>query len=217
MCTNMPRLEDLERIERNYMPHLEDLHRIEREFGARFVTAWDNFANFALRDNVLEVAVGLMSVSPIFVPLSSSHSDWKCSLAASFSAVANSLVSDIILPIISLLPFIDKNLVEKFAVLRGGRQKVPYNTIQQALDDGAIVWAYGSFLDKVLRFLLIAIALLLIAKTYGYVVGDNIVKRQKKCGYCRKYISEKAKRCVNCTTWQDGREDRPVAITANTM
>jgi large conductance mechanosensitive channel len=141
-------------------------------------------------------------------------------LAASFSAVANSLVSDIILPIISLLPFISKNLIEKFAILRCGPSSPPnthYNTIQQALDDGAIVWAYGSFLDKFLRFILIALAMFLIAKTYSYVAGENIVKRQKKCSYCRKYISEKAKRCVNCTTWQDGREDRPLAVTANTM
>jgi hypothetical protein len=39
------------------MPRLEDL---ERDFGGRCARAWDNFANFALRDNVLEVAVGLM-------------------------------------------------------------------------------------------------------------------------------------------------------------
>jgi large conductance mechanosensitive channel len=111
---------------------------------------------------------------------------------------------------VSLLPFIDRNLEEKFAVLRGGRRKMIYNTIQQALDDGAIVWPYGSFLDKVVRFILIALALFTIAKTYSWAAGDNIVKRQIKCKYCRKYISEKAKRCVNCTTWQDGREDKPV-------
>jgi hypothetical protein len=46
------------------MPRLEDLERIEREMGARFHNAWDSFANFALRDNVLEVAVGLMYVFP---------------------------------------------------------------------------------------------------------------------------------------------------------
>jgi hypothetical protein len=39
------------------MPRLEDL---ERDIGARWHSTWDNFANFALRDNVLEVAVGLM-------------------------------------------------------------------------------------------------------------------------------------------------------------
>lgn len=80
--------------------------------------------------------------------------------------------------------------------------------MKQALDDGALVLAYGNFFDKVLRFLLIALSLWIIAMTYSRTSGDNIVKRQVKCKYCRKYISEKAKRCVNCTSWLDGREDK---------
>jgi large conductance mechanosensitive channel len=122
-------------------------------------------------------------------------------------------VTDIILPIISLLPFLDRNLDEKFAILRGGRGHVKYFTVKQALDDGAVVWAYGSFLDKVMRFLLIALSLFCIAKFYSWAAGDNIVKRQIKCKYCRKYISEKAKRCVNCTSWLDGREEKQGATT----
>lgn len=134
------------------------------------------------------------------------------SLAAAFTAVANSLVSDIILPVISLLPFIGRNITEKFLVLRAGpnydrHNARGYNTVQIALDDGAVVWAWGSFLDKIVRFFLIAISLFLIANFYGWVSHDNIVKQQVKCKYCRKYISQKAKRCVNCTSWQDGRED----------
>jgi large conductance mechanosensitive channel len=79
--------------------------------------------------------------------------------------------------------------------------------VKQALDDGAIVWAWGNFLDKVLRFFVLAVALFLVAKTYSLASKDNIIKRQVKCKYCRKYINEKAKRCVNCTSWQDGREE----------
>lgn len=135
------------------------------------------------------------------------------SLAAAFTACANSLVSDIILPIISLLPFLSRNLPEKFAILKHGPHynstiSNGYNTINQALDDGAVVFAYGNFLDKIIRFLLIALSLWIIALSYSRTSGDNIVKRQVKCKYCRKYISEKAKRCVNCTSWTDGREER---------
>ena len=134
------------------------------------------------------------------------------SLAAAFTACANSLVTDIILPIISLLPFLSRNLPEKFATLKHGPNynstiSNGYNTKGQALDDGAIVFAYGNFFDKIVRFLLIAISLWAIATTYSKVSDDNIVKKQVKCKYCRKYISEKAKRCVNCTSWQDGREE----------
>lgn len=80
--------------------------------------------------------------------------------------------------------------------------------MQQALDDGALVWAWGNFLDKVLRFLLIALALFIIARIYGWASSDPIIKKQVKCKYCRKYISEKARRCVNCTSWLDGREEQ---------
>lgn len=62
-------------------------------------------------------------------------------------------------------------------------------------------------LNNILRFLLIALSLWIIPVTYSRISDDNIVKRQVKCKYCRNYISEAAKRCVNCTTWLDGRED----------
>jgi len=152
---------------------------------------WDSFLDFALRDNVLEIAIGLI-------------------FASSFTAVANSLVSDIILPVVSLLPFLSRNLGEKFLILRHGETWDPnndYNTIKQAIDDGALVWAYGSFIDKVLRFFLIAFSLFLIAKIYGKITHDNIIKKQVRCKYCRKYISDHARRCFNCTSWVDGRED----------
>jgi len=154
------------------------------------VVECSNCTDGETRDNVLEVAVGLI-------------------FASAFTAVANSLVSDIILPVISLLPFLSRNLGEKFIILRHGETGAwSYNTINQALEDGALVWAWGSFLDKLLRFIIIALALFLIASVYSRVTHDNIIKKQVRCRYCRKYISEKAKRCVNCTSWLDGREEK---------
>ena len=119
-------------------------------------------------------------------------------------------MSDILLPVVSLLPFLAHNMEEKFLILRGGRShpESRYNTVQQAVDDGAVVWAWGSFVDKLLRFFIIALAMFFIAKTYSWITKDNIVKRQVRCKYCRKYISQRARRCVNCTSWQDGREDK---------
>ncbi|KAH7112870.1 putative large-conductance mechanosensitive channel [Dendryphion nanum] len=181
------------------MPRLDDSTQeyfLEATGSARRHTfgAWDSFSNFALRDNVLEVAVGLI-------------------IAASFTACANSLVTDIILPIISLLPFLARNLDEKFAILKHGPNynttiSNGYNTKDQALSDGAVVFAYGTFIDKIVRFFILAISMWAIASLYSRTTNDNIVKRQIRCRFCRKYISEKAKRCVNCTSWQDGREDK---------
>ena len=66
-------------------------------------------------------------------------------MAAAFTVVVRSFVSDIILPPISLiLP--GSNLNEKFAVLRHGSgyaKSAEYKTLKQALDDGAVVMAYG--------------------------------------------------------------------------
>lgn len=149
------------------------------------------------------------------------------SFASSFTAVANSLVTDILLPLFSCLPGLTHNLDEAFLVLqqsshsqiapKPGQKKPYYNTVQQALDDGAIVWAYGNFIDKLLRFVLIALALFTVTRIYGWVTSDNIVKRQIKCKYCRKYISDKAKRCVNCTSWLDGREEPSGQATNSTV
>ncbi|OAG03041.1 uncharacterized protein CC84DRAFT_1057526, partial [Paraphaeosphaeria sporulosa] len=153
------------------MPRLDEttqqyLQDAEQGVRARTARAWDSFTNFAIRDNVLEVAVGLI-------------------LAASFTAVANSLVTDILLPLISLLPFLARNLDEKFATLQHGPNYNAtiangYNTKDQALNDGAIVFAYGNFLDKIVRFMLIAVSLWAIASLYSRGSGDNIVKRQVK-------------------------------------
>ena len=130
-------------------------------------------------------------------------------IASAFKQIVDAFVEGLVLPPISLLPFLDRNLNEKFAVLRGGgpdRLTNDYNTSQQAVDDGAVIMTYGAFLNQVLNFLGMAISLFLVARIYGWAASDNVIKRQVRCKYCRKYISEKAKRCVNCTSWQDGRE-----------
>ena len=105
-----------------------------------------------------------------------------------------SLTSDIILPIVSLLPFLNKNLDGKFSVLRGGpHAKHGYNTAAQALDDGAVILSWGSFIDKIVRFFIVTASIYLIARIYSWATKDNIVKRKVKCKYCRKKISEKVR------------------------
>ena len=119
------------------------------------------------------------------------------SIASAFTAIVKSLTSDIILPVISLLPFLNRNLDEKFAVLRAGHNyhhnngTKGYNTVNQALDDGAVVMAYGSFLDKIVRFFVVGLALYTIARVYGWASKDSVIKHTVKCRYCRKSISEK--------------------------
>ncbi|KAF2272371.1 uncharacterized protein EI97DRAFT_470461 [Westerdykella ornata] len=120
--------------------------------------AWDSFTKFALRDNVLEVAAGLI-------------------IATAFTALTTSLITSIFLPLISLLPFLSHNLSLQFLTLRRGpayNATLPsgYNTPAQALDDGAVVLAWGDFLDKVVRFFAIAGVLWVVALGYGREVGE---------------------------------------------
>ncbi|KAJ3536635.1 hypothetical protein NMY22_g5942 [Coprinellus aureogranulatus] len=133
---------------------------------------WAGFVAFAMQENVLQVAVGV-------------------TIATAFTKLVKSLVSDILMPPISLLPCMDQ----------------PYNTKAQALADGALIWTYGSFLDELMSFMGIGLALYLIANVYGMFSKDPIIKSVVKCPYCKKAVSAKALRCATCTSWLDGRED----------
>ncbi|CAG7934808.1 unnamed protein product [Penicillium nalgiovense] len=154
--------------------------------------AWDGFINFAARDNVLEVALGLI-------------------IANAFTKVVTSFVTDMVLPIVSLLPFLNRNMDQKFAVLSKGPnfdQQNGYNTLLQAREDGALVLAYGAFMETALNFLGVSLTLYAVGHLYMLIFQDKIIKPTVRCPYCRQYISKSALRCRHCSTWQDGREDK---------
>ncbi|KAL2279485.1 hypothetical protein FJTKL_13377 [Diaporthe vaccinii] len=133
------------------------------------------------------------------------------SVAAAFTNVVTSFVSDILLPPLSVLLPLNANLDFKFAVLQAGAtySDLPhgYRTIEQAQADGAVIMAYGVFLNKTLNFIGLGSALYALAGLYQYLSKDPIIKHMVKCRYCRKRINEKSLRCVNCTSWLDGREE----------
>ncbi|KAL2869118.1 large-conductance mechanosensitive channel [Aspergillus lucknowensis] len=169
----------------------EALMRVGHDAKEHVSHAWDGFINFAARDNVLEIALGLI-------------------IAQAFTRVVNSFVSDIVLPIVSLLPFLNRNMDEKFAVLSKGphyHEDTGYNTLEQARGDGALVLAYGAFLETVLNFLGLSLTLYTLAQLYMGFSHHKIIRPQVKCKYCQRWIAKKALRCVNCSSWQDGRED----------
>ncbi|KAI0203755.1 large-conductance mechanosensitive channel [Astrocystis sublimbata] len=170
-----------------------DEHRSLLEEGEeRAVRFFTGFIDFAFSGNILEIAFGLI-------------------LANAFTAVTNSFVNDILLPPLSVLLPLNRNLDEKFVVLRPGPnydQQKGYNTIAFAQDDGAVVLAYGGFTRHFVSFLFLGIMLYTLARVYQCFSKDDIIKPTVKCRYCRKRIGAKASRCVNCTSWLDGREDR---------
>ncbi|KAK3398730.1 gated mechanosensitive channel [Sordaria brevicollis] len=183
----MPRLEEDTPVSVYDHDEEDDLLNRNRR---RVVRLWEDFVDFAFQGNVLEIAFGLI-------------------LATMFTALVTSFVSDIVLPPISVLLPLNKNLEEKFAVLRSGANhpEEGYNTLKQAQADGAVVMAYGFFMNRLLNFMGVGFSLYSIASIYQWMSKDPIIKKTVRCQYCCKFVNINSIRCINCTSWLDGRED----------
>ncbi|KAI1426854.1 large-conductance mechanosensitive channel [Xylaria sp. FL1777] len=171
----------------------DDEHRsLLEQSEERAKRMFTGFIDFAFSGNILEIAFGLI-------------------LANAFTTVTTSFVNDILLPPLSVLLPLNRNMDEKFFVLRPGpkyEEQDGYNTIGLAQEDGAVILAYGGFIRHVVSFLCLGLMLYVLACTYQYFSKDDIIKYTVKCRYCKKRVSAKATRCVNCTSWLDGREER---------
>ncbi|CRJ91761.1 Anditomin synthesis protein L like [Verticillium longisporum] len=160
--------------------------------GDRARRLWSGFIDFAMQGNILEIAFGLI-------------------LAAAFTGLVNSFVANILMPPLSVIFPLNHNMEEKFAVLKPGpdyNREDGYTTLARAKDDGAVVLAYGSFFNQIVSFFCVGLSLWGLAHFYQLFSTDPIIKHTKKCKYCRKRVNEASVRCINCTSWLDGREDR---------
>ncbi|MCV2447112.1 MULTISPECIES: large conductance mechanosensitive channel protein MscL [Paracoccus] len=114
------------------------------------------FKEFIARGNVVDLAVGII-------------------IGAAFTAIVNSLVADLINPIIGLLTggtdFSGHYLVLKGTVPEGA-------SLAAARDSGASVFAYGSFLSAVINFLIIAWAVFLLVKGVNKLQSAAIRKKE---------------------------------------
>jgi large conductance mechanosensitive channel len=149
------------------------------------------FKEFALKGNVMDLAVGVV-------------------IGAAFGKIVTSLVNDIITPLIGLL--LGKvNFSNLFINLSG----VPYKTIQEAKTAGAATLNYGLFLNTVIDFLIIAFSIFIVIKQLSrFKKKQEAVKAPettKECPYCISSIPIKATRCPNCTSVLDaaGQEPEP--------
>jgi large conductance mechanosensitive channel len=110
----------------------------------------DEFKQFALRGNVLDMAVGIV-------------------IGVAFGAIVSSLVDDIIMPPIGLV-LGGMDFSQWFVVLSGSAE---FNTIEQAREAGAVTWNIGLFINAVIKFVIIAFALFLLVK------GFNTLRRKQ--------------------------------------
>lgn len=142
------------------------------------------FKEFAMRGNVLDMAVGII-------------------IGAAFGAIINSLVQDVIMPPIGLLlGKVDFSNI--FVVLREGKAAGPYASLAAAKSAGAVTINFGVFVNAIITFIIVAFSVFLLVRTV------NKLKRQetspspapttKECPYCFSKIAIKATRCPHCTS-----------------
>ena len=112
------------------------------------------FKEFAMRGNVLDMAVGII-------------------IGAAFGTIVNSLVTDVIMPPVGLaLGGVD--FTNMFVTLREGAKAAgPYASLAAAKDAGAVTLNYGMFVNSIVSFLIVAFAIFMIVK------GANSLKQQQ--------------------------------------
>jgi len=142
------------------------------------------FKEFAMRGNVVDMAVGIVT-------------------GAAFGAIVSSLVANIIMPPIGLLlGKVDfKNL---FIVLSEGTKPGPYNTLADALAAGAVTISYGVFVNTIINFIIVAFAMFLLIRSINQMkkkeAAPPAAPTTKECPYCLSAIPIKAVRCGHCTS-----------------
>ena len=146
----------------------------------------EEFKKFIMRGNVIDLAVGVI-------------------IGGAFQAIVNSLVNDIVSPVISLATK-GINFADKFILLT--LDDVSFATVEAAKEAGYATLNYGSFVTAVINFLIMATVIFLLVKGINKVSEIGKKKEEeiaqepttKVCPYCKSEISIEAVKCPNCTS-----------------
>ncbi len=137
------------------------------------------FKEFAMRGNVLDMAVGII-------------------IGAAFGRIVSSFVADVLMPPIGVLMG-GADFTNYFVTLRGAVQP----TLAAAKQAGAVTLNYGVFINVILDFLIVAFAIfLLIRQVNRFKKAEPAAAAApttKECPQCLSVIPLKAKRCAHCT------------------
>lgn len=135
------------------------------------------FKKFALKGNMIDLAVGII-------------------IGGAFSGIVNSLVNDIIMPILGL--FTKKiNFTNWFFALNGKH----YATLAEAQAKTATI-NYGLFLSGLLNFVIMAFVVFLLVKWINKLRKPEVAAAPaaKKCPYCFSDVNLNATKCPHCTS-----------------
>jgi len=142
------------------------------------------FKEFVLRGNVVDLAVGVI-------------------IGAAFQAIVNSLVKDIISPLIGVITG-GVDFSNKFVPLYAAPAGADVSTLSAAQALGP-VFAYGAFITAVINFLIMASVIFMMIKVINSLRGkkqqaEPAAATDKECPYCFTHIHVNATRCPNCTS-----------------
>ena len=139
------------------------------------------FREFAMRGNVVDMAVGII-------------------IGAAFGKIVASLVADVIMPPISIL-LGNVDFTEWFITLSSGS----YDTLAAAQEAGAATLNVGLFINAIVNFVIIAFAVFMLIRGINRLkrkeeAGETPSPTTKSCPHCLSTIPLKATRCGHCTS-----------------
>ena len=142
------------------------------------------FKEFALRGNVVDMAVGII-------------------IGAAFGTIVKSLVEDIIMPPFGLL-LGGIDFSNFFVLLKAGSPPAPYGSLADAQAAGAVTINYGVFINAIISFLIVAFVLFLLIRSINRLKREEEAPpaepTTKECPFCLSTIPIKATRCAYCTS-----------------
>ena len=142
------------------------------------------FKEFAMRGNVMDMAIGII-------------------IGSAFGSIVSSIVNDIIMPPVGIL-LSGVDFSNMFVVLKEGASPKPYSSISAAQEVGAVTLNYGIFINQIISFLIIAFVVFFLVKSmnrFNQKEDDSTVEPDtKECAFCYTQIPIKASRCPHCTS-----------------
>lgn len=137
----------------------------------------EDFKKFAMRGNVIDMAVGVI-------------------IGGAFGKIVTSVVNDIVMPPVGML-LGNVDFSNLFISLNGKE----YATLDAAKKAGAPVLAYGSFLNTVIDFLILAFIIFMMIRQINKLTPAPAPKPEPRlCPYCKSEIADDATRCPHCTS-----------------
>lgn len=134
------------------------------------------FKEFAMRGNVLDLAIGII-------------------IGGAFGKIITSFVNDLLMPPIGLL--LGKVDFSSLYINLTGQA---YPSLAAAKEAGAATINYGLFLNTVLDFIIVAFAVFLLVRQVNRWTTKPAAPTTKECPFCYSTIALKATRCPHCTS-----------------